>query len=195
MAKVSAIVLAAGLSRRMGKDNKMELLFQGKPIVYHVIDQLSASHAFEIIIVTSEVSSALFPDRTVVLNKHYKTGMTSSIQAGVKAASFQSDGYMICLGDQPLVTTTDYNQIIQSFGEHVKNDSASIVLPTYNNQKGNPVVFSSTYKNIILNHNVPEGCKEIVVNHEQHVERVRLNTDGILRDIDTPADYEQIKSK
>lgn len=190
MAKVSAIVLAAGLSRRMGKVNKMGLLYRGKPIVHHVLDQLANCDAFEIIIITNEVSKELFPNHKVVLNERYESGMTSSIQAGVAAATKDTDGYMICLGDQPLIKTKDYNQIIQAF-EQKKNDNPNtIIIPTFEGQKGNPVLLSSHYKNEILNHQQPEGCKEIVQMNKSHVVSQALKTPAILQDVDRPEDYE-----
>ena len=193
MAKVSAIVLAAGLSRRMGPENKLGLLYQGKPLVHHVIDQLSKSVASEIIIVTSEVSQELFPDHEIILNEYYQTGMTSSIQAGVRAASKQTDGYMICLGDQPLIQTEDYNQIIQAFGEQLMSDAKTIILPSYQGKKGNPVVFSLEHKQAILDHPQPEGCKEIVQTNKEHVVLTALNTPGILLDVDQREDYEILR--
>lgn len=192
MAKVSAIVLAAGLSRRMGKDNKMGLLFQGKPIVHHVIDQLKDSEAFELIIVTSEVSMGLFPERKVVLNEYYENGMTSSIQVGLQATSSETEGYMICLGDQPLIKTAYYNQIIKGFEENLRRDPNAIVIPSFEGQKGNPVIFSTSYHKAILSHPEPEGCKGIIQQNGTHVYRVELDSNSILRDIDTPSDYEQI---
>ena len=192
MAKVSAIVLAAGLSRRMGKENKMGLIYKGKPIVQHVIDQLQISSAYETIIVTSEVSQGLFPDQEVLLNELYKTGMTSSIQAGVRAASEQSDGYMICLGDQPLIRPQDYDQIIQAFDESLKNDPETITLPSFEGKKGNPVIFSCRYKNAILNHQQPEGCKEIVQRNKKHVVFTALDAPAILQDVDLPEDYQSL---
>lgn len=192
MAKVSAIVLAAGLSRRMGRENKMGLLYKGKPIVHHVIDQLEKSVAFETIIVTSEVSQDLFAHHEIVLNENYASGMTSSIQAGVKASSNQSDGYMICLGDQPLILTEDYDQIIQAFGESLKSDPNAILLPSFEGKKGNPVIFSYKHRPAILNHPQPEGCKEIVQSNKEHVVFAALNTPGILQDVDRPEDYEEL---
>ncbi len=190
MAKVSAIVLAAGLSSRMGAINKMGLIYQGKPIVHHVIDQLSKSEAFEIIIVTSVVSKELFPGRKITLNERFETGMTSSIQAGVAASLEEADGYMICLGDQPLIQTEDYDQIIEAFDKHLKDDLKVITLPTFDGKKGNPVLFSSHYKNDILNHQQPEGCKEIVQINKSHVVFRALKTSAILQDVDRPEDYE-----
>ena len=119
MDKVSAIVLAAGLSRRMGEENKLFLAFKGKPLVAWVIEKISQSKADEIIIVTSELSKKLAGfanDKIkVVNNPDYKIGMTTSIQKGILATSESSIGYMICLGDQPLIEIADYNKIIDSF--------------------------------------------------------------------------------
>ena len=194
MAKVSAILLGAGLSRRMGAQNKMALPYKGKPMMRHVHDQIKESLAFELIIVTSEHSQKLLDDIPVVLNEHYQRGMTSSIQAGVRSCSYIADGYMICLGDQPLIRPTEYNQIISHFSKHFPDDPKAIVIPTHKGIKGNPVILSTWYREAILQHEEPEGCKGIVKAHQQHVYRVELSTDGILNDVDRPEDYEKLIS-
>jgi CTP:molybdopterin cytidylyltransferase MocA len=63
---------------------------------------------------------------------------------------------------------------------------------TYNNEKGNPVVFSSSYKEEILKHTDMEGCKTIVQSNNQHIQWLDMETDHVLQDLDYPEDYKKI---
>lgn len=189
MPKVSAIVLAAGLSRRMGSENKLFLPVQGKPMLLHGLEQIERSNIQELIVVTSERSIAGIPENyQPILNPDYEKGMTTSIQKGVAAAT-ASNGYMICLGDQPTIKTEDYDQIIRAFDQAYAKDTKSIVVPFHEGKRGNPVIFSASYKTEILNHQNMEGCKGIIQENAQHIVRVSLSNAGILTDIDTPEDY------
>ena len=188
MAKLSAIILGAGLSRRMGDDNKLFLPIKGKPMIEWVIEKVKNSRIDEIILVGSELSMnqlIRFEDSRmkIVENIHYLSGMTSSIQAGVKEAT--GDGYMICLGDQPTIEISTYDQLIVGF----ESTPHSIIIPYYGGRKGNPVVLPGKYRAAILTHSKPEGCKEIIQKNRDYVIEVATDDPGILMDVDTKEDY------
>lgn len=192
MAKVAAIVLAAGLSRRMGSQNKLFLPIRGKDMIAWTMDAVLSSEANHIMLVASKLSmpklAGWASERVhLVENQAHETGMTSSIQAGVGATS--ADGYIICLGDQPTVRATTYNQLIQTF----KANPDSIILPYHDGQKGNPVIFPQRHRSAILHHQEPEGCKSIVQDNMDHVIKVQVEDPGVLIDIDTDADYDQLR--
>jgi molybdenum cofactor cytidylyltransferase len=123
----------------------------------------------------------------LVQNPDYEKGMTSSIQQGVKIA--KGKGYMICLGDMPLISSEEYIQIQERFEESVHLDYKCICIPEYKWQRGNPVIFSSYYKQIILRHEETEGCRGIIQSNQDHVYAVTMTKDHILQDMDTPDDY------
>jgi len=188
MAKVSAIILGAGLSKRMGTANKLFLPVREKPMIEWVIENVKASTADEIILVGSELSMdrlTRFEDEKirVVENLHYKTGMTSSIQAGVEAARL--DGYLICQGDQPYIQTSTYDQLIQSF----QLNPTSIILPFFRGKRGNPVIFSKHYREEILAHREPNGCRTIIQKNSNCIIHVEVDDHGVLIDVDTREDY------
>ncbi|MDH5476613.1 MAG: nucleotidyltransferase family protein, partial [Cyclobacteriaceae bacterium] len=145
MVNVSAIILAAGLSSRMGNENKLFLNYNDKPIIEWVIENIGHSEAHELIVVASELSyerlKAFSSSRVrVVDNPAYKQGMTSSIQSGVQALGEDSEGYMICLGDQPTLKKGVYNQLIHAFSAASHKNKKSIIVPFYKKAKGNPVI-------------------------------------------------------
>lgn len=191
---MSAIVLAAGLSTRMGEVNKLLLPFKDKTVIVSVVDNIINSGFEEVIVVTgydAEKMENLLKhlDTKIVRNEDFKKGMTSSIQKGVSIA--KGDSYMICLGDMPFITNGDYLHIRTSFENNRQSNEACICVATYKNKKGNPVIFSSFYKNEILKQSNTEGCKEIILSNKQNVYNVEMNTANILKDIDTSDDYNQ----
>ncbi|MDX2250326.1 MAG: nucleotidyltransferase family protein [Bacteroidia bacterium] len=191
---ISAILLAAGMSRRMGAENKLLLPFRGKPLVAHIIEEILASQPGEIIVVTgheAEEINFLLKDKPVkiVYNEKYSEGMTTSIQAGVRNANETSEGYMICLSDQPLITAAEYRLIVDAFLREKRTDEKTIQVPIFEGKRGNPVIFSFVYRAIILEHKRMEGCREIISGNPSHVHYLSVENSHILTDIDTPEDY------
>ncbi|MDR3711799.1 MAG: nucleotidyltransferase family protein [Puia sp.] len=193
---MSAIVLAAGMSQRMGKENKLLLPFAGKTLLETTIGNiLRAEPRPEVIVVTGHeadrVKAAIqHLPVTILHNPGYATGMTGSIQAGVRRA--MGDGFMICLGDMPLISAAEYSSLMESFEKQLALDPQCICIPVYRQQPGNPVIFSAWYRDAILSHTAPEGCREIVRAHRDFVLRVPMPADSILRDIDQEDDYIRI---
>jgi len=192
---LSAILLAAGSSRRMGNANKLLLPYQGKPLLYSTAEQILASGIDEMIVVTGHdqtaVTEALHPlPVRITHNPNHEEGMTSSIQAGVRIA--RGKGYMICLSDMVLITSEEYALLQQAFKEHYLSDDHCIIQPGYKGEKGNPVIFSSAYRSAILQHPEKEGCRQILRSNTTHIVPVHMPTDHILRDIDYPDEYQSL---
>ncbi len=189
---MSAIVLAAGLSTRMGGVNKLLLPFKSKTVIVTVVEHLINAGIEEIIVVTGndaeQVKNLLkHLDVKVIYNEDFKKGMTSSIKKGVSGV--KGNSYMICLGDMPFITNEEYLQI-RTFFEKLKHlNEACICIPTYKNKKGNPVVFSSFYKSEIFKHTNIEGCKGIITGNQQNVYKLEMKEANILKDIDTADNY------
>lgn len=197
---VSAILLAAGESKRMGEQDKLFLKYKGNWIINHVMQNLWVSNQSELIIVMNNNDNELLNGPRsekiqVVVNPDYKKGMTTSIQAGVRASSAGTSGFMVCLADQPLMQASDYNEIIDRFELLIKHDPKCIVVPFYGDVKGNPVIFSSVYRAAIMTHQEMEGCKEIVHTNKEHVYQIEMTNDHILKDVDTPKDYKALVNR
>ena len=192
MVNISAIVLAAGFSRRMGAANKLLLPWRNATIVATVAQQLLSAAVDEVIVVTGhqsgEVEKALrsLPVR-LIHNPAAQTGLTSSIRKGVSIA--RGDGYMICLSDMVLITPAEYSLLASAFRDRYPQDDRCIVLPDFQGSTGNPVVFSAAYRPEILLHTETEGCKTIVRANSGHHFRVTMPSDHVLKDIDYPEDY------
>ncbi len=193
---ISAILLAAGSSLRMGGRNKMLLPFQENNILQHAYNQLLASAVEEIIVVGGMgfddlANSLIFRDSDHLLfNSNFEKGLTSSIQAGVREAS--RDAFMICLGDMPQLCTTDYLALMAFFKQQYAEDIKSIVLPEVNEQRGNPVIFSNHYREEILANKEPNGCKSVIQNNAGHLHIFKSDQKAYLTDVDTPEDYQRL---
>ena len=190
---ISAIILAAGESRRMGVQNKLLLQIDSEVLIRKFVKSVSNSLVDAVLVVVgfeAEKIKAVLHDQSVkfVENPSYEEGMTTSIQSGVKASSNESTGLMICLADMPFAETSDLNLLIQAFNDYRSTESSLIIVPVFQGKRGNPVLFSEVFRDKILTHK-GEGCREIVRQFPHYVKEVSMENDNLLRDIDTPEDY------
>jgi CTP:molybdopterin cytidylyltransferase MocA len=188
---ISAILLAAGESKRMGAFKQL-LPFEGKPFVLCAVDNLLDGGADEIIVVTghrqSDVRAAL-RDRAVrfIHNADYKLGMSESIKRGVEAVSQRAEAIMIALADQPQIGAAVIRRLIEVW----KRDRPPILVPTFEGRNGHPVIFDIGLKNEILSIDPREGLREVVERHRREVLRVEADAE-VLMDFDSPEDYRRI---
>uniref|UniRef100_UPI0040487AB2 ThiF family adenylyltransferase n=1 Tax=Roseivirga sp. TaxID=1964215 RepID=UPI0040487AB2 len=128
----------------------------------------------------------------IVDNDRYESGMTTSIQEGVKKA--KGNAYMICLSDMPLLNPSDYNTLIHNY-QSCLTASKDILLPYFEGKRANPVIFHSSYKDAILNHKEANGCSGIVKQHMDCIIPFDVGNDHFALDIDTLSDYHKVLSK
>jgi len=190
---VSAIVLAAGRSVRMGDQNKLLLPVLGKPMITHVIEQIRASIISEILVVLDgqdkEVSSLISgKGLQIIINEHSHLGLTSSIQAGVSGANKKTSGFILALADMPWLLPSDFDLLIRAF---IDEGAAKIIVPVWEGQRGNPVVFPSSFKDELLQHQEPNGCRGVVKSYPDQVFEQLFTNDHIIKDIDRPEDYRE----
>lgn len=189
MFNISAILLGAGESRRMGKD-KLSLPWKKKTIFEQCLQTLLRSRANEVIVVlkdrVEEIAFCMNQKKvTVAVNRHYKKGMSASIRRGVRAMDPQSHGILIALGDQPFLKTRTINALIRVF----KKGEGEIIVPSFKGRRGNPVIFHRRYAKELLRLKGDVGGKSIVEKHPGKVCIVPVKSEGVIRDIDTWMDY------
>lgn len=192
---VTAIVLAAGSSQRMGNINKLLLPHKGKTIIEITIENILAAEIDKVIVVTGfeaeKVRSAIqHLLMEIIYNDDYAKGMTTSIQRGIEHA--KESGYMICLGDMFTITPDEYALLKKTFEDNFRSNAKYIYLPRYKNEKGNPVIFSPYYKDDILEHKEMEGCKAIVQRNKGNIFWVDMPTAHVLQDMDYYEDYKKM---
>lgn len=167
--KLNIIVLAAGLSRRMGAENKLLLPFRGETILETTISNILEADIGEVIVVVGheaeqvkKILNKRFSNLKIVENPDFEQGMTTSIKAGILVAQENTEGYMICLSDMILIEPNEYEFLAKSFFEVLKIDEKAIIQPVFQEKRGNPVIFSTFYKNAILETTDTEGCRSVV---------------------------------
>ena len=189
---ISAIVVAAGKSSRMGDIDKLNLQFENSTILGTVLNNLNASMVNEIILVASEFLST--PRKLTgskiktVLNPSPSDGLTSSIQVGVKNAH-TDHAYLVCLADMPLITTDEYNILIKNYLE----SSNKVIIQPFNGSKpGNPVLFSNHFRADIMDLKDTTGCKPVVASNKEFLKKLKITRDSFFTDIDTIDQYHKI---
>jgi molybdenum cofactor cytidylyltransferase len=188
---LSAIVLAAGLSRRMGGPNKLLLPLAGAPLVRRTVDALSRHPFAEIVVVTGHdapnVEEALRgAEVRLVHNAAYEDGQMSSVRAGLAALSVPSMGVVVALGDQPLLTPEDLATLAAAFLAHPE---CQVLVPTFQGARGNPIVLSRANVANILARSGNFGCRQFVEKNQELVTTFEMPNDHVLRDVDRPEDY------
>src|SRR5262245_8880262 len=183
---ITAIVPAAGLSARMGQ-NKLLMRFDGKSLIEHAVDTLMTSGVDEIIVVLGHEANRIrsqLEEKNVhfVDNPDYRTGLSTSVRAGIEAAPKGSDAMMIYLADQPLLEADEIRCLILAFAE-AKRAGKSIVVPFFGNERGNPVILDASYREMVLDIVGDVGCRRIVKKHPEQVFAVQMQTDHFVRDV------------
>jgi molybdenum cofactor cytidylyltransferase len=187
--KISAILLAAGESRRMGQ-NKLLLPWHGKTVIESIVATLNTCALAEIVVVLGHqaelIQSQLQNQRvSFSINHDFRSGMLSSVQSGVRAASSDAAGYLLCLGDQPTLSA----QIIQPLIDAFTQEQASIILPSYRGSRGHPLLIAQNYRDAIFKLDPDVGLRQLRLQHASEVLTIEVPNADVLQDLDYPEDY------
>jgi molybdenum cofactor cytidylyltransferase len=190
---ISAIVLAAGESKRMGRTKQL-LEWRGKTILQGVLDNLLESRVEEVILVLGHEADRIRKGVNtggvkVVVNENYREGMITSLQHGLEALSEESEAFFIVLADQPGVGPGIFNRLVDEFRRI--GPQKNILLPTFLGRRGHPPLFSAKYRKEAFRLKGDVGFRQVLLEHPEDILTVEMNTDSILQDIDTPQDYQK----
>lgn len=188
LANFGAVILAAGLSRRMGGPNKLLQPWRGQHVVSHVFETVASLGFADCVAVTGrdadEIASLAAAIGVLsVHNPRYGDGLGGSIAAGVCAIARHSSGIFIVLGDMPLVEPADYVNLARAFAP------GQIVIPIYRNARGHPVLFCESFREKLQLLSGDEGARSIVKEHVSALVEVISPNPGILMDFDRPEDF------
>ena len=187
---IAAVVLAAGLARRMGRQ-KLLLQLQGKAVVRWAVERI-IGHVEDVVIVTGQDDTAIrqaLADLNVrfVANPRPQDGQGSSIAVGVGALKPWTRAALIALGDQPRIPDAVVRALIEAF----QRSGKAIVAPVYQGEQGTPVVFSSEVFGELRALTGDAGARAVVQAHPERVEAVALDL-AMPPDVDTPEDYAKL---
>ena len=137
--RIDALVLAAGRSLRAGGSNKLLLPWQDKVVVEHAVDAALLSHVTSVHVVSGHDQPSLQAvlngrDLNWIHNSNYRSGISSSISAGVSQLSAEVDGVLLCLGDMPWVSERQINRLVDGF------QPDSVRVACFGKRRGHPVL-------------------------------------------------------
>jgi molybdenum cofactor cytidylyltransferase len=186
---INALVLAAGESRRMGQPKPL-LRFGATTFLEQIVSVLRRSDVDRIIVVlgakAETVRAALdLPGVDIVVNENYAQGQLSSLLAGLRSLPPQTEAILLCLVDNPFVTTDAVNGVIRAFRETGK----PIVIPVAHNRRGHPALFARAVFAELLNAPADQGARAVVKANADRVQEVDVRDGSILVRIDAPEDY------
>lgn len=187
--RVAGIVLAAGGSTRMGQVKQL-LRWQGKPLVRQVAETAIRAGLDPVVVVTGsaarEVEAALegLPVQ-LVFNREWESGQASSIRAGVMNLPAEIGGAVFLLSDMPQIPPS----LIQAELEIHRREFVSIICPRVDSRRGNPVLFDRQTFPALLELTGDSGGR--ILFDRFPIRWLAWDDPEILRDIDTPADYQE----
>ncbi len=204
---ISAIVLAGGLSKRMGQPKPL-LPFGKRTLIEHIVHQLFKTGLREIFVITGHEGDSVshvvkgLPVHVVHNFTYESGGMLSSVKIGIRAVSLGGTGdkndagrgsseckaALICLGDQPAIEKVVVERLVEAFNA---GSGDKILVPSFEKKGGHPIMVPAAFFSTIVNL-PPEGSlRDVIGNSGRPVEYVDVDTDSVLHDINTPEEYER----
>jgi len=195
---VAVIVLAAGLSRRMGEP-KLLLDLGGRPLLAHAVERACRSRCSPVVVVVSERlrahADAWLPpgpngaDVRIIVNDDPAAGMSSSLRLGVEAVPPWARAAIVALGDQPLVPADAFDRLAEAYME----TGAPIVMASYRGRTAHPVLFDRSLFPELLAVKGDRGGRDVIERHRDRVRTVTFDDPLAVADVDTPRDLEALR--
>jgi molybdenum cofactor cytidylyltransferase len=190
---IAGLILAAGESRRMGRDKAL-LTYRGRTFLATIIDNLVAAGIEKVTVVLGHHAEIIqravnLAAVTVVVNQDYQWGQTSSLQIGLAVAAVDApEAIVLCLVDHPAISSG----VIAKLKERFESTRPPVLIPTHVGQRGHPVVISQELFPELMA--LPPGnpANSIIRKYRDTTQFVEVADPGILLDVDDPAAYERL---
>ena len=188
---ITAILLAAGQSKRLFNQNKLIKNYKGKPLINHAVQSIIKSKIEKLIIVLGfeylKVKKKINKNKKIkfVINHNYTRGIASSIKCGLKKISNKSDGFIIVQADMPEIGKNILNKLYKE----IKTNKKEIFVPRKNNKIGNPIGFKLSMINQLKKISGNRGAKFIIKRNKSKIKYIRTKSLGIFKDIDLNKDF------
>ena len=194
---IHAVLLAAGRSERMGRNNKLLLNVDGIPLVRKSAINILNSNVTSMTVVTgfdeNKIVNALSGlNVNFVKNINFREGLSSSLKAGLANITPTPSAVIICLADMPKIQPEHINQLIENF-DPLKG--WEICIPPNNGKRGNPVLIGSRFFPYIFETSGDFGAKQVMKQHSDKILEVEIGTSDIHFDIDTQDEYENFTTR
>ncbi len=195
--RLSCVMLAAGLSTRMGQQNKLLIDIQGQSLVRKTArlfcDYARTKALDEIVVVLGHEAEYVakelidLPLRTVI-NEDYKLGQMSSVHKGLEALEKETDGIIIALSDLVLLEQADMANLHEAFNQC----NSPIIVPQYQGQRANPIILQPSQREAILQGQKNLGCRKLIEKNPESVTTFEVDNDHFSFDLDTPAAVQEL---
>ena len=189
--KITAIILAGGLSRRMGR-NKLNLFVEGEPMLQRVFDTALSAGFHEIILVRGEGTKspsmpANAPDVPYeeILNLEQEKGIAFSIKLGLSVSDPLADGFVFLMADQPFLS----KETLEILKERFQACPRHIIQPVYGTRPGGPVFFPASLKEDLSMLTGDTGGRQVMARHPELVLQEFLPESRESVDLDDRATY------
>lgn len=188
---ISAIILAAGESTRMGEP-KLLLPFGDSSIIGKVVSNAIRSRTGKVRVVLGSDHEVIgsqvkkYPVETLH-NREFKQGMLSSVKCGLSSLPETDEAAMILLGDQPMIGPEIMNGLIETY----RRSDRGIIVASFRGKRGHPILIGSGYFGEVLAMGPENSLKDLLALHPDDIEEVESGNPAILRDIDTKKDYQE----
>ena len=188
---IAAVVLAAGMSTRMGRP-KQTMPLEGEPMLGRVLEVLRQTRVDQTVVVLGPRAGQVqkqvkMTKEKVVINPDPLKGMSESLKLGIRSVEGKADAVLVVLADQPFLMAKTVDRMIEAYHE----SHALVVVPVYHRQRGNPVLFDRSLYPQIMKIEGDVGAKAVVEENEDKMVAVEVDDEGVLTDLDTPLDYER----
>ena len=193
MCRLDAIILASGLSRRMGC-NKLLLPLGNSTVIDQFLCRFPYAHFQKVIVVYCDQQVATIAGNyptTLCYNQYAKAGKSHSIQLGLSASTAE-DGVMFAVADQPLLSCDTILKLVKIFS---KNNSTKIVVPKVAGRPANPVIFPASCRSGFADLQGDSGGRQLILRQPERVCYVSFASEDEFCDVDTPENYQKILVK
>jgi molybdenum cofactor cytidylyltransferase len=195
--RCSAVVLAAGQSARMEGRNKLLLPVAGEPLVRRTVRTVLQAGVQETVVVTGHQARdvmRVLVDLPVTIqpNLLHAEGQMRSVAAGVAALARATDAILVCPGDMGLLCVDDVLELLAVFAAHPEH---SIVIPRYQGERGNPIVFAAAYAPEVAAGRRLIGCRKLARQYPDETWYHEVQHERFSTDVDTPDDYRRLLAR
>jgi molybdenum cofactor cytidylyltransferase len=190
--RIGAVVLAAGQSRRMGQP-KLVLPWGQTTVIARVAEVLLEAGLAEVIVVTggsyTDVETALqhLPVQTIFNPQYTGNDMLRSLQVGLGKHHENIQATLVALGDQPQIEV----DTVRALAEAYQETGSPLIIPSFNNRRGHPWLVSRTIWPNVFALDAPATLRDFLNQHRDQIHYLTVTTPSILKDLDTPADYDR----